>query len=125
MHADKLYHQMLDYETRVADARAAGQEPPPITSLFNPDAKPVSPNDSSVTPGGLQLPEGYEMTRSLEGLSPHERELELQSFKAEIEQKKKYSQEAAPFIKTQNETREKRQERATKWFGETIGKWVS
>lgn len=33
LHADKLYHQMLDYENRVAEARAVGQEPPPQSRL--------------------------------------------------------------------------------------------
>lgn len=128
LHADKLYHQMIDYEKQVAEARAAGTEPPPITSLFNPTAKPVSlsdDNDNTLVPGGEQLPEGYQLSKPLEKLSPHERELEIQSIKAEIEQKKKYSQEAAPFVKTQQESREKRQETATKWFGETIGKWIT
>lgn len=125
MHADKLYHQMLDYESRVAEARAAGQEPPPITSLFNPDAKPVSPDDKKVIPGVEQLPEGIKLPERLDQLSPHERELEIQSMKAELEQKKLYSEEAAPYIKAQQEAQAKRQERAKNWFGETIGKYIT
>ncbi|GAM38487.1 hypothetical protein TCE0_033f09244 [Talaromyces pinophilus] len=125
MHADKLYHQMLDYENRVAEARAAGQEPPPITSLFNPDAKPVSPSDQKVIPGVEQLPEGIKLPEKLDKLSPHERELEIQSMKAELEQKKVYSEEAAPFIKAQQEAQAKRQQKAKSWFGETIGKYIT
>ncbi|EED16349.1 conserved hypothetical protein [Talaromyces stipitatus ATCC 10500] len=127
MHADKLYHQMLDYESRVAEARAAGQEPPPITSLFNPNAKPVPANDGKtiIIPGAEQLPEGYKLPASLDKLSPHERELEIQSIKAEIEQKEIYSEAAAPFVKVQQESQMKRQEKAKSWFGETLGKWIT
>jgi hypothetical protein len=116
---------MLDYENRVAEARAAGQEPPPITSLFNPDAKPVSPSDQKVIPGVEQLPEGIKLPEKLDKLSPHERELEIQSMKAELEQKKVYSEEAAPFIKAQQEAQAKRQQKAKSWFGETIGKYIT
>ena len=34
MHADKLYHRMLDYERKVAEAKEAGREPPHPKSLF-------------------------------------------------------------------------------------------
>lgn len=125
MHADKLYHQMLDYENRVAEARAAGQEPPPITSLFNPNAKPVLPSDEKTMLGVDQLPEGFTLPASLDGLSPHERELEIQTIKADFEQKRRYAQEAAPFMKAQQESQMKRQEKAKSWFGETIGKWIT
>jgi hypothetical protein len=116
---------MLDYESRVAEARAAGQEPPPITSLFNPNANPVLPSDDKVIPGVEQLPEGIKLPETLNKLSPHERELEIQSMKAELEQRKMYSEEAAPYIKAQQDAQMKRQERAKSWFGETIGKWIT
>ncbi|KAL1966645.1 hypothetical protein VTN77DRAFT_4056 [Rasamsonia byssochlamydoides] len=130
MHADKLYHQMLDFERRVEEARAAGVEPPPITSLFNPDAKPIPQNESTrpgeiVIPGGEELPPGATPSKPLEELTPHERELEIRSIKAEMEQKKRYAEEASPYLKKQEEARLKRQEKAISWFGETIGKWIT
>lgn len=136
LHADKLYHQMLDYEQRAAEARAAGREPPPITSLFRPDAQPVashtlpnarSPSDSDniVIPGGETFPEGYTPHTSLKDLTPHERELAVRSVNAEIEQNKAYADEARPFVQKQQEARAKRQEKAKGWFGETIGKWIT
>ena len=131
MHADKLYHQMLDYERRVEEARAAGVEPPPITSLFSPDAKPIPHNNSNTRPGEViipgdeQLPPGYTPSKPLEELTPHERELEIRSIKAEIEQQKLYVDEASPFLKKQEETREKRREKMISWFGETVGRWIT
>jgi hypothetical protein len=117
---------MLDYERRVEEARAAGIEPPPVTSLFNPDAKSISEAEGKVAiPGGEQLPAGYTPSRSLEGLTPHERELEIQSIKAELAQQKLYAEEASPYLKSQEDARSKRQQKAVSWLGETIGKWIT
>lgn len=135
LHADKLYHQMLDYEQRAAEARAAGREAPPITSLFQPDAQPIhvdydrnnnnNNNNNIVVPGGEKFPEGYKPHTPLENLTPHERELAIRSVNAEIEQNKAYADEAMPFVQKQQEARARRQERAKGWFGETIGKWIT
>ena len=131
MHADKLYHEMLDYETRVEEAQKAGLEPPPLTSLFNPQVPPP-PQSPAVTtkktleiPGGEAIPVGLKPSKPLEKLTPHERELEIRAHNAQLEQQKLYVQEATPFIKSQDEARSKRREKATSWFGETIGRWVT
>ncbi|KAJ5601998.1 hypothetical protein N7510_011532 [Penicillium lagena] len=115
MHADKLYHQMLDYEKRVEECKAAGTEPPPLTSLFQPD-QPT---------GDEALPAGFKPSKPLAKLTPHERELEIRAHQAQLDQQKIYMQEASPFMKSQEEARNKRREKASSWFGETIGKWVS
>ncbi|OOQ86722.1 hypothetical protein PEBR_22112 [Penicillium brasilianum] len=128
MHADKLYHQMLDYEKRVAEAKAAGVEPPPLTSLFNPDKPPhiegVAGTQVEI-PGGETLPPGFKPSKPLLKLTPHERELEIRSHNSLLEQQKLYAEEATSFMNTQANARTKRQEKAVSWFGETIGKWVS
>lgn len=130
MHADKLYHQMLDYEKQAVEARAAGLEPPPLTSLFNPkaDSQQAKPSDTPGNveiPGGEQIPPGFKPSKPLEKLTPHERELEIRTHNAQIEQQKMYIQEASPFMKTHEDARTKRREKAVSWFGETIGKWVT
>ncbi|GES61390.1 hypothetical protein ATEIFO6365_0011004900 [Aspergillus terreus] len=123
MHADKLYHEMLDYEKRVEEARAAGATPPPLTSLFNPQAKPAS-GDLEI-PGGEAIPAGFKPSKPLEQLTPHERELEIRAHNAQIEQQRLYAQEASPFMKSQEDARQKRRDKAVSWFGETIGRWVT
>jgi hypothetical protein len=134
MHADKLYHQMLDYEERVKEAKAAGTEIPPVTSLFHPEKGPQPPSQEQVPegskakvviPGGEPIPEGLKPSKPLWQLTPHERELEIRSHNAQLEQQKLYFEEASPFVKAQEETRTKRQEKAVSWFGETLGKWMS
>ncbi|KAF7594785.1 hypothetical protein BBP40_008288 [Aspergillus hancockii] len=130
MHADKLYHEMLAYEKQVEEARAAGQEPPPLTSLFNPQAKSqqqkADGNQGSLEiPGGEAIPSGFKPSKPLEQLTPHERELEIRAHYAQLEQQKLYAQEASPFMKTHDDARQKRREKAVSWFGETVGKWVT
>lgn len=131
MHADKLYHQMLDFERKVKEAKEAGLEPPPIMSLFQPERPPQAPatdkqgQPTLEIPGGEAIPAGFKPSKPLRQLSPHEREVEIRAHNAQIEQQKLYVDEASPFIKTQGDAREKRRERAVGWFGETIGNWVS
>ena len=122
---------MLDYERQVKQAREEGLEPPPLTSLFNPQAQNTTatqqtPKDESLEiPGGEQIPAGFKPSKSLEKLTPHERELEIRAHNSQLEQQKLYMQEASPFMKSQEDARLKRQEKAVGWFGETIGRWVT
>ncbi|PLB39086.1 uncharacterized protein BDW47DRAFT_103650 [Aspergillus candidus] len=130
MHADTLYHQMLSYEEQAKEARKAGQEPPPLTSLFNPQAPPPSQESTSQPgaveiPGGESIPAGFKPPKNWETLSPHERELEIRTHNANFEQQKLYAQEASPFLKTHEDNRAKRREKATSWFGERVGNWIS
>lgn len=128
MHADKLYHQMTDYEARVAEAKEAGREPPPIRSLFNPNAKPLTPSangESIEIPGGETVPEGTRFQKPLKDMTPHERELEVQSIKQQIAQRQLYMKEVSPILEAESDAKAKRREKLSGWFGETVGKWLA
>ncbi|KAL3475200.1 hypothetical protein BJX99DRAFT_259666 [Aspergillus californicus] len=128
MHADKLYHEMLDYEKRVEEARAAGRDAPPLTSLFNPQAKPEPIVDDPAQvqiPGGEPIPENFRPSKPIERLSPHQRELEIRVHHAKLEQMRSYREEKTRIEKVQDDAREKRREKAVSWFGETVGKWIT
>ncbi|KAL1957623.1 hypothetical protein VTO42DRAFT_5734 [Malbranchea cinnamomea] len=128
MHADKLYHQMLDYEEKVAEAKAAGREPPPLKSLFNPNYTPKSPAEGTgelEIPGGEELPPGTRLEKQLKDLTPHERELEVRALKQQIEQRNLYLKEVLPVLEAEKEGKVKRREVLIKWFGPTIGKWLA
>lgn len=132
MHADKLYHQMLDYEARVEEAKTAGLEPPPITSLFNPQAKPT-PHSS--TEGEVAVPGGGEevladikdpkLKASLKDMTPHEREVEIQTIKAKFANKNMYEKEVTGMLNKEDAARDKRREKMVGWFGETVGSWLT
>ncbi|KAL4804769.1 hypothetical protein BDV18DRAFT_27419 [Aspergillus unguis] len=129
MHADKLFHEMLDYEKRVEQAQEAGLEPPPLTSLFNPQAEPVEPGSAGSSkleiPGGLSIPEDFKPSKSLERLTPHERELELRAHYQQLEDQKAYVQNMSATMRTQDAGKEKRREKLVSWFGETVGNWMT
>ncbi|KAL4926564.1 uncharacterized protein BDV17DRAFT_269057 [Aspergillus undulatus] len=129
VHADKLYHEMIDYEKRVEEAKEAGLEPPPLTSLFNPQAKPTEPVTVGaaklVIPGGEPIPEGFTPSKPLESLSPHERELEVRSYYQRLEDQKAFVQGYSSVIQTHDEGKEKRREKLVSWFGETVGNWMT
>ncbi|PGH34623.1 hypothetical protein GX50_02513 [[Emmonsia] crescens] len=146
MHADKLYHQMLDYERRVEEAKAAGQEPPPPQSLFKPNLQPPQsptpiPTPTTTTtatttdsqpatsdleiPGGEKVPVGVKFKKPLKNMTPHERELELQVLQQKRAQQGIYLQEVGPVLQAENQARDKRREKLSGWFGETIGKFLA
>lgn len=100
--------------------------------FFNPRAQNTTttqqqtPKDKSLEiPGGEQIPAGFKPSKPLEKLTPHERELEIRAHNSQLEQQRLYMQEASPFMKSQEDARLKRQEKAVGWFGETIGRWVT
>ncbi|KAL5338399.1 hypothetical protein BJX70DRAFT_366940 [Aspergillus crustosus] len=138
LHADKLYHEMLDYEKKVEEAREADRPPPPLTSLFNPQAEtvqrvsadpsqPAGQKSSELIeiPGGKPIPKDFKFSKPIDKLTPHERELELQVYY----QKKKFhqaEQEAAGVrARPLDEYKDRRREKLIGWFGETVGDWIS
>lgn len=131
MHADKLYHRMLDYERKVAEAKEAGREPPHPKSLFKSEAEIAAseqsgrPDDECLIPGGEGLPAGAKPYKPLKEMTPHERELEVQSLKQQMAQRDVYMKEVAPVLKAEEEAKNKRREKFSSWFGETIGSWLA
>jgi hypothetical protein len=130
MHADSLYHQMLDYEAKVEEARAAKREPPPLKSLFDPNYKPGS--SKTKTPGGHEveipgfeaLPKGFKFSKKAQDLTPHERELELRVFKSEQEEAMRYLEEVTPWLAEMEEGRQKRRKVLGKWLGPGVADWI-
>lgn len=126
MHADKLYHQMLDYEAKVAEAKDAGTEPPPAGSLFNPQYASKSPSEKEnelQIPDGEQIPE--EVQKGLKDLSPHERELEIRIIKQRKAQHSQYLDDLAPVLKAQTNSKEQRREQLSQWLGPTVASWIT
>ncbi|KAK2749891.1 hypothetical protein FQN57_005308 [Myotisia sp. PD_48] len=137
MHADLLYHRMLDHEAKVAEAKAEGREPPPAESLFKPQQRTEptvdagnfpSSNPSEVgleIPGGGKLPPGVRPSKPLKEMTPHERELEIESLRQQMVQKEVYFKEVSGILKSDESARDKRREKLSSWFGETVGKWLA
>jgi hypothetical protein len=119
---------MVDYERKVDEARAAGVEPPPITSLFQSNNQQNETKHNSQTqsiPGIDQLPSGMRKPTKWEEMTAHEREVEVQSYQAGIAHRQMYAEAAVPYIKEQDDARSRRRETLTRWLGGTVARWIT
>lgn len=118
MHADKLYHRMMDYEAEVDDAKAQGKPIPPLTSIFNP-ARPAPTMDE------LNLPKNLVngMGKPLKELPAHEREVAARAILQETKISQQYADDFFAYTTTLNEGRKERQQKLVNAFGETLGKF--
>lgn len=118
MHADKLYHRMMDYEAAVDEAKAKGQPIPPLTSVFNPNRPAPTMEEINLPPhlsGGMNKP--------LHELPPHERELAARAILTETKVSQNYADDFFAYTTTLNEGRKERQKKLVNAFGETLGKF--
>ena len=119
MHADRLYHRMLDYEKACQDARAKNLPEPPPFSVFNP-SKPVPAPPIKLEP--------YEEERigadKWAKMSPQEKELSLQIIRTERQVVGQYKDEVYEFFQKEYENRKWRQQKIIGIFGETVGKFL-
>ena len=119
MHADKLYHRMMDYEAAVAEAKLNDDPIPPLSSLFNPN-RPAPAVEQ------LELPKSMEkrLKTPLRELPPHERELAVRAALQEAKVARLYADDLHGFTIEMNEARKQRQQWWIKTFGEPIGKFI-
>lgn len=99
MHADTLYHRMLDQEEAIEAAKAEGKPIPVFPPL-------VSTNKSNIS----LSPSVQERFKHLEGLSDEEREIEEQSVTAEVKAAGTALGQLGSIREKQEEERRKRKE---------------
>ncbi|KAF7501987.1 hypothetical protein GJ744_002913, partial [Endocarpon pusillum] len=134
MHADKLYHRMMDYEAAVDRARRAGTPVPPLASVF--EASRPSPSVQQLvelepepsSSGGRGLVEKkireLQLRQGLEELPPHERELAVRAALQEAKMTYLYSEEMKEYAREMDGKRKERQRRLSRLVGEPIGRFV-
>ncbi|ETN38671.1 uncharacterized protein HMPREF1541_06708 [Cyphellophora europaea CBS 101466] len=118
MHADKLYHRMMDYEAEVEDAKRNHKPIPPLTSVFDPK-RPAPTIEQMDVPVAVQA----RMDAPLHELPPHERELAARAALQEAKIKTSDTAEYQKFAHTMNDERKQRQSKIAKIMGEPIAKW--
>ncbi|KAJ9602477.1 hypothetical protein H2200_013020 [Cladophialophora chaetospira] len=119
MHADKLYHRMMDYEAEVEEAKNNNQPVPPLSSLFNPN-KPAPTIEQMALPKAME----EKMKKPLQEYPPHERELAARAALQEARLTDLYAEDLFKYSVTMNEDRKARQIWLTRIFGEPIGKFL-
>ena len=118
VHADKLYHRMMDYEAEVENAKRTNRKVPPLSSVFDSEKPAPTVNE-------LKVPEEVVkgLKKPLGGYEPHERELVIRSAMSEARLPLVWKQELDQYNQKLHQERTERQKWLTNVFGETIGKF--
>jgi len=114
MHADTLYHRMLDQEKQIEEAKAEGKSIP----VFAPLVSSVKQRSTAATKATIQKiekplsqlsPENQALfQKRMEGLNAEERELEERAFKAELETGRELASAYVSIMAKQDAEREQR-----------------
>jgi hypothetical protein len=129
MHADTLYHRMLDQEEAIEKAKAEGKPIPsfpPLISSMPKAAKPAATtpvkafDDNRVQPSDLPASVQASLRKRLEGLNDQERRVEELAIKAEIQAGEQVAQQLDTIYDRQAEERRKRKEEGKERIGDRI-----
>ncbi|KAH8594758.1 hypothetical protein B0O99DRAFT_513253 [Bisporella sp. PMI_857] len=122
MHADTLYHRMLDQEKQIEAAKAEGKPiptfPPLVSSVPATQKKPLAKADDEqldLAPDMQEL-----LNKRLEGLSPEERDIEERAFRAEIRSGVEVAEHYTWFLAKQDAERRKRKDEGRETIGDKV-----
>ena len=130
MHADILYHRMMDYEAAVDHARRHNTPIPPLTSVFSAARPaPTIEQELATLPAHiarkLANPNNqHTNSQELEQLPPHERELAVRAALQEAKMSHLYTAEMRAYAREMEGKRRERQRWMSRYFGEPVGKFV-
>jgi hypothetical protein len=121
MHADSLYHRMLDQEKAIEDAKAEGRPIPTFPPILSFSKSRVSKapadttpkptlDDNQVKPSDLAPKVQEALKKRLEGLSDDQRILEERAIKAEIQAGEQVAGHLTTIFDKQEAERKKRKE---------------
>ena len=124
MHADTLYHRMLDQEKQIEEAKAEGKPAP----VFPPLVHSIKQKTTAATKATLQQiekpvsqlsPENQALfQKRIEGLNAEERELEERAFKAELETGREMASAYVSIMAKQDAEREQRKRDGNETIGD-------
>ncbi|TAQ89683.1 hypothetical protein B7494_g1989 [Chlorociboria aeruginascens] len=126
MHADTLYHRMLDQEKQIEAAKAEGKPVPsfpPILSNAKPAAVAASQEAleaAHIDPSLLKPSIQAQFKKRLEGLGGAERELEERAIRAEIQAGEEVVGNLGSIYQKQDEERKKRKDEGKGTFADMM-----
>lgn len=138
MHADTLYHRMLERERVVAEAKAAGLPVPIFPDILSSSATSTpsqtlptptagsSPEDPRPLPPdleGLKPKVKAQLRDRMKDLSPEERALEEKALSMEIAAGETVGKEIGRMFEDQAKAKKSRKEQGRETFGDKIGSW--
>jgi hypothetical protein len=126
MHADTLYHRMLDQEKAIEAAKAEGSPVPTYPPLLSSKpklstatlTKPLDEN--KLQPSDLPVSVQAGLKKRLDGLNSEERELEERAIKAEIQAGEQVAERLGTIYEKQAEERRIRKEQGKETIGDKL-----
>lgn len=131
MHADTLYHRMLDQEKAIEAAKAAGQPVPHFPSIIPskpttaastspPSQAETVAEDDRITVDKLRPDVQAQLKKRLEGLTPEEREVEEKAINAEIEAGERLARQIGTLFEQKAQNKKERREQGQETLGDKI-----
>ncbi len=127
MHADTLFHRMLDQEKAIETAKAEGRPVPTFPPLLSvqPKFSATRASIAAATPEKLKAADLSQsvqvgLKKRLEGLSGEERELEERAINAEIAAGLEVKKSLDVIYAKQEEERKKRKEEGKETMGDRL-----
>lgn len=131
MHADKLYHQMLEQEAAVEKAKAEGLPVPtfevPLPTAgsagraLDPALPPVP--TTATTPADLKPSVQAQIEKRLKGLSPEQRVIEEKAIAAELAVGQQLAGQLAEHRMEHDMARQRRREKGQETLADKITRW--
>jgi hypothetical protein len=130
MHADTLYHRMLDQEKAIEAAKAEGKPVPSFPPLLSPPksniAKGTGTPGSQIAeknkgkPSDLPASVQAQLKKRLDGLNDEEREVEERAIKAEIQAGEQLAGQLGTIYQKQQDERRRRKEQGRETIGDKL-----
>ncbi|KAF7906600.1 hypothetical protein EAF00_000879 [Botryotinia globosa] len=113
MHADTLYHRMIDQEKQIEEAKAEGRPVPifpPLISKSRPGQSDAAQENTKLKASDLSPKVQASFKKRLEGLNDDERLVEERAIQAEIEAGEQVAGQLGKIYEKQDEERRQRKE---------------
>jgi hypothetical protein len=132
MHADTLYHRMLDQEKAIEEAKEAGRPIPtfePLLSKSKPsiasqlpgeEAAPKAVGPGQIKPSDLPVATQKSLKKRLGGLNGEEREVEELAIAAEIKAGEQLAGQLGTIYQKQDDERKQRKEQGRETIGDKL-----
>ena len=119
MHADTLYHRMLDQEAAIEAAKAEGKPIPVFQPLVTRPIAPAS-GTGQIESTDLSASVQKKLKKRLDGLRDEEREIEERAIKAEIEAGEQVAGHLESLHQKRRDEMEARKEQGRETLGDRV-----
>ena len=125
MHADKLYHEMLDREKVIEEAKVSGKPIPSFKPLIGEQARKVFVEGETPIFEIREEDIQKRVEKPLAKMTPAEREIEIKAIKAELEDQYRTNLAVGDIRNPERLSKDAKQKKLEEKFGPWLAKWMS